>query len=238
MNTLIKQIISITFLFLASCSSLKPHEKNVEALKKIKKVAIIGFTVVEPVASSLDPLKPSTNNILVGTAKHADQMWAQLFEVISNKTNWQVVSSDVMKKNPAYQVAYKSTMEGWQNKMPPGEHVRLLGIQSVMDYESLRILKPEEKKKLMKELRVDALLVAKVNVGLIGTTVMGIGDRYPQVSVNVQAFSLDSDNDIWRESFTGEKSEKSVGKTNFFDEEILVKASLEGSKSALNKIQL
>lgn len=238
MKTLTNFILTSCMLLLASCSSLKTQQKNTEALSKIKRVAIIGFTAVQPVASTLDPLKPQEGNFITGSAKHVDQMWKQLSETIAQKTKWQVISFEQMKQHPAYKEAYKQTMEGWQNKMPPGQGLKQYGVQSVMDFDSLRILKPDEKKKLMERLHVDALLVAKISVNFYGTTVMGIGDRYPKASVTIQASSLDSENSIWFETFKGEQSDKSVGKTNFFDEEILARGSIESANSAFNKIKL
>ncbi len=166
------------------------------------------------------------------TSPHINSMYTSLSENLRSKLKWQVVELKDLKAHSGYQTAYKKTMEGWQNKMPAGAGLQDYEVEGLMDWHCLRLLKQEGRDQLIQALGVDALIMARSYVILDGVTILGIGDNYPQAHVSLEFYGYGQKDPVWRESFKGEKSEKSVGKTAFIDSEILKETSLKSFKSA------
>ncbi len=223
-------------LWLAACTSSRV--KDQASVSKIKKVAIVAFTVTEPQGAKISlnigkglESAPGGSH-MTETSPHIDSMYTSLGENLRSKLKWQVVDLKDLKAHPAYKIAYKNTMEGWQNKMPTGQGLQDYEVEGLMDWNGLRLLKQEGREQLIQALGVDAIIMAKSYVVLDGVTVLGIGDKYPKAHVSLEIYGKGQEDPIWREVFTGEKSEKSVGKTAFIDSDILKESSLKSFKSA------
>lgn len=237
-----KKLAIITIIVLSACGSLKVRDKDIVATEKIKKAAIVSFSVFQPASAKLS-LNLSSGSLegqkggsmFSQRSPHVEKMYADLSQEFGKK--WKMVGVKTMTLNAGYQKAYKDTMEGWQNKMPPGEGQKQFLVEKVMDSDSTRILGVEGRRALMDSLGVDAIVEARVMVSLTGTTVMGIGSRYPKTRLSFKVFTRDNENPVWFDgSVEGPVSETSVGSTAFIDETLLGSVAAESAKSAFEKI--
>lgn len=239
---LLKSILFVGVLgSFSGCATKKINEAE---LNKVKTVAIVAFTSTLPVSQtlSLDAGSGKTSgaaggSLIPGSSKESEEILTSLVLALQKNKRWQVTELAALKKNPAYIQAYKATMEGWQNKMPPGEGQTNYQVEGIMDKDGVRLLGPEGKNQLIKALGVDAVVVVNVHTTLEGFKVMGIGKRKPQSTANIQVYSINEEGPIWFESFKGEQSDESVGMTGFIDETKLQKLAVTSSQSAFSKIK-
>lgn len=227
LGKLIRSLSVFLLLGYAGCAGLT-HHRNQAALVKIKKVAVVGFAVREPEA-------PGFTN--PETKKEVEQMYSSLTKSFNKEMNWQVVPIGVMRQNAAYQTAYEKTMKGWQNKMPMNKGQKQLLVEGICDNDCLRILGKDGRAALIQGLGVDAVITAELDVTLSGTTVMGIGNRYPQTRLSFMLFTPGTNSPDWFEgNIQGEPSATSVGKTAFIDEALMNRLALESAHTAYAKI--
>ncbi len=234
-------IVFILMGLLQACASNRL--KNENALSQVKKVAVIGFKAQLPAASSIGLLNGGLSGMKGGqmtamTSPSTDLMLSNFVRILEKRQNWQVLNIKTMKETAAYREAYKKTMEGWQNKaVPMGEQgLQQYVVTEIMDTDSARILGPEGREKLMKELKVDAIVNLNIYSWLEGMSVMGIGQKKPQSRVFIEAYSRGTEERIWGEQIDGEKSDESVGMTGMFDEQKMAALALKSAESAYNKI--
>ena len=230
------------FLF-TGCAGLT-HHKDEAALSQVKRVAIVGFTVQEPAPATIGLNLNSGHvhgaaggSLITQYSTDTDQMYSDLVKKFGRNTSWVVVSPSKMKQNPGYQKAYDDTMKGFHNRMPPGEGMNVYGVNGVMDNQSCRLLGADGRSALMKALKVDAIVTAQVDVLLSGTSIMGIGSRYPQSRLTFQVFTPNKDSADWFEgNLLGKESPTSVGSTAFFDVDTLNRLALASAKTAFDEI--
>lgn len=243
-----KIAITVSYLFLVTflgCAGLT-HQKNTEALQRVKKVAIIGFTVQEPAPAGIGV---SLNSGRVGavaggsmigkSAAEVNEMYADLAQAFGKNLNWTVMPASRMKHHPGYQAAYDRTMKGWQNKMPPGRGEQRYFVPDIMDNDGMRILGTDGRTALIQALGVDAIITAHVNVFISGTTVGGFGTRYPRSRLSFQLYMPGKNAPDWFEgNVLGEQSKTSLGATAFWDEGLLNRLALQSARTAYAKISL
>jgi hypothetical protein len=142
-----------------------------------------------------------------------------------------------MVANPGYQKAYERTMKGWQNKMPPSKGEKRFAVEGIMDWDAPRILGPKGREQLIRDLGVDSIVVARVDVMLNGNSIMGIGSRRPQSRLSFQIYTPDQENAVWFDgAVDGEEAKESVGATQFFDEEALKRLAVRSAETAFQKV--
>ncbi len=113
----------------------------------------------------------------------------------------------------------------------------VLEADGITDAEVVRLMDLGARRKLMESLDVDAIIVARVDIGLEGFTIAGIGNKYPQAMVSFQVFNGAVENAIWYDRVADNKSTESVGKTRFFDDTLVTKYGFDSAKSAFLKIK-
>lgn len=234
--------LSTAFL-LVGCGSLQTKVRNEEALTQVKKVAVISFKAELPASREIGLNLGSGKaegsaggSMITQNSAPTDQMLTEFNKSLGQEMKWSVIDTQKMKASPVYQKLYKQTMEGWQNKMPPGAGLNVFLVEGVMDTDSPRIMGPEGRDELIAGLGVDAIAVLSVRGHLKGTTVMGIGSRLPQANVHLQMYKKGVEGPIWFETFEGAESTESVGKTGFIDEKKLAELSLKSAQSAYSKM--
>lgn len=236
--------LCILIATITGCGMLHTRKKDETSVQKVKRVAVVSFAVMQPASAEIgvDVLSGKLKGDRGGsafnqTSSHIDTMYVDLNKHLKENLNWSVMNPKSMVKHPGYVQAYESTMKGFQNKMPvPSGHNQFL-VEKVMDFDSARILDVKGRDQLIDALKVDAILAAKVNVSLTGTTVMGIGSRYPQANLSFFLYKKGQEEPIWFEGqIAGEQANQSVGKTGFIDESLLAKLSLESARTAFEKI--
>jgi len=237
------RIFILSALALNGCGSLT-HKKDDQALAQVKKIAVVAFTADEPASASIGfNLNSHQAGAVAGGSiipQHSDsvkQMLVELQNAFARNMSWSVLAEDAMIKNPGYVSAYHNTMDGWQSKSPPNAGLNRFLVEHVMDSDSLRILGPEGRDKLITDLGVDAIAVGKVNVVNSGTSIMGIGSRHPQANFSFTLYTRGKEDPTWFEGqIKGDESTESVGSTHFTDEEATARLSLESAKTAFAKI--
>lgn len=241
-----KKLATLILSFgLLACGSIKVREKNIEATNRVKRVAIVGFSLQQPAPRKLG-LDLSKGG-LTGTAggsqfaensQHAEKFYSELQKHLQKNFGWEVIKLSDLKTHPGYKKAFDMTMTGWQNKMPTPENMRHHTVEGVMDADGTRILGPTGRDELVKSLKVDAIMNVRFNVELHGTKVMGIGSSYPQSHLGFELYAAGLERAIWFDGdVEGSQSGKSVGKTAFFDEALLNELSLESALGAMEKLQ-
>jgi hypothetical protein len=233
----------LCFLLLNACGTFKVRDKKPDEVAGIHSVALVAMTLEEPVpkelAFNLDSGKVEGDR---GMGKfgqksdHAEAMYQELHRALAVRMKWKVQNKDTMIANPGYKSAYKSTMEGWQNKMPPGEgHVQYV-VKDVLDYDAIRIMGQEGRDKLLADLKVDAIFVSRITVGLGGTSIMGFGPRHPYSTLNFQVYKKGISAPVWFDGNVKGKEGDSVGATAIWSEEKLQRYALESAVDAFAKI--
>ena len=229
---------------LIACGSLKVRDKDQAAVNSVKRIAVVAFATLQPGSATLG-LNLSKGSVEGGSnavmhsrsSDHAEKMYSDLADTLKKNLKWNVLDKKSMITNPDYAKAYKQTMEGWQSKTPPGRGINQFLVGDVMDADGPRILGPQGRDELIKALKVDAILVARVNTVLKGTSIMGIGNRYPKAMVSFYLYSKGKEQAIWFDGgIEGDESKTSIGKTAFIDEQLLGDLAVNSAKSAFSKI--
>jgi len=244
MKTLTILIRIFSLVSLVGCGSFKVRDRDDQAVAGIKKAALISFSVYEPQSPKVgfNLSKGQTEARAGGTMGSqsdptVDQMYGDLQASLSKGLNWKVLGQNEMTVSEEYKRAYKRTMEGWQNKMPPGEGIQHFKIQNVMDFDSARILGPQGRDQLIDGLGVDALVVARVDVLLNGTSIMGFGSKHPQARLALFVYKKGIEKPVWFDGgIDGSEAKESVGSTAFIDDDLLKKLSTESARTAFNQI--
>jgi hypothetical protein len=224
-----KFIIGLLVLSSAGCAGLT-HKKDAVATSTIKRVAVVGFSTIEPA--------PAFNS---GTMQqkdpHIEQIFQDLNASLHTTMNWTILDATKMKANPAYDADYHKYMDGFQNKMPPGKGEKDFIANGIMDDQCTRIMGMAGRDALMKALNVDAIFVARLTIQINGTSVMGIGARHPQAKLSFSLYKLGVENPVWFEGGVDGEEQPSVGSTGLsVDEGLFAQYAINSSKTAFAKI--
>lgn len=230
-------------LLMSSCGSLKVRDKNPNEVSSIKSVALINMDVTEPrpkeLALNLGSGKVEGDRAM-GTfqekAPHVEKLYYDFQRALKAQLNWKVLDKNSMITNPGFKIAYEKTMKGWQNKMPPGQGLAHFVTTDTLDYDSARILGFEGREKLIRDLGVDALVVAKVYVALGGTSIMGFGPRKPYSILSFGVYKKGIENPIWFDGSVEGRKGESVGATALWSVEKLQNEAVQSAIDAFSRI--
>ena len=218
-------------------------EINELEIKRVKKVAVIAYTLNLPmpaeislIASTVKSLGSGEGISLSDDSKAAEAILNQINTVIAKRQNWTVLSIEQLRQNPAYINAYKSTMEGLQNKMQFNDGSQNFLAKGIMDKDGHRLLKATGRAELMKALGVDAIAIVQVTTRLRGFTLFGVGSRKPQANVFIQVYNSPDQRAIWHETIEGEVGE-SLGVTGLYTVEKVEELTKKSVVTALDKIE-
>lgn len=228
------------------CAGLATKSRSEAEIQKIKKVAVVAYTATLPASAtlSLDVGTGKTGasqggSTLTANSAETERMLVDFTKALEKSQGWKTVDIQTMVKNPGYLEAYKKTMEGWQNKMPPGAGGTVdYVVPKVMDWNGPRILDFDGREKLMVDLGVNAIAMLKVNVTLKGFSVAGIGARKPVARAHIEVYHAGNPRPVWFETFEGSEPTEHVGMTAFIDEQKLQKLSLASVQSAYEKMNV
>ncbi len=231
-------------LGLTGCGTIKTRERDAAQVDKVKKVAVVSFSVTQPASAKIGiDLSSGKSGATAGgsmipqNSPHADEMYLEFSQSLAKNLGWKVMDARQMKANAGYKAAYEKTMKGWQNKMGPNKGDKQFDVSEIMDQDCLRILDFKGREELLTALGVDAIIGGRVQVILNGTTVMGVGSRYPQSKVAFFVYAKGHEKPIWWEGgVDGEEAKESVGKTGFIDEALLSQLAVKSAKTAYQKI--
>jgi hypothetical protein len=228
----------------SGCGLIKTRDKDEASVQTIKRVAVVAFDVTQPASKKLS-LNLSKGRLegaaggswLAQQASHVDQLYADLGQSFRANLKWNVMKPELMKANPGYVKAYKDTMEGWQNKMPPAQGDNLFLVTGVMDGDALRILGPEGRDALIDALNVDAIITADIRTVIHGTSIMGIGAQHPSANLSFWIYTKGKEKPVWFEGqIEGDEAPESIGATGFINETLLNQLVSKSAKTAFAKI--
>lgn len=239
-----KNKIKLGLLVLAIMqSSCVSKEINELEINRVKKVAVIGYTLNLPMPAKLSLLADTVNDVASGKglsftddSKAAEAILNQVNTVLAKQQNWTVLSPEQLRQNPAYINAYKSTMDGLQNKMLSNDGSRDFLAKGIMDKDGHRLLKATGRAELMKALGVDAIAVVHVTTRLKGFSFFGFGSQKPQANVFIQVYNSPDQRAIWHETIEGEVGE-SLGMTGLYTVAKVEELTKKSVVTALDKIE-
>ncbi len=217
-------VVITLLLLITACAGLS-RRKNEEALKKVKKVAVVAFDTVQP--------KPT-----VGMATNngkADEMFAEFAKIFGTLTHWEVMPISRMKENAGYKAAYEKTMHGFQNKYLASKDEKKFTVPKILDNDCLRLLGKDGRDALMKALGVDAIVTSRVVVVHGGSVFSGLK---PQAKLSFEVYVPHMNSSDWFEgNIDGEESKTSIGRTTFFNADKQGELALPSAVSAFQKIK-
>lgn len=229
-----KQCVGILLLttLLSACGSLKTRSVDPAQVKEVRKVAIASFSLTQPHPGGKDA------DMIAYKSEEAALAYTDVVQTLQTKMKWSVTGLDQMRSNPEYKKVFAAKMNGWQSGKAPmvGKH---LIVPDVMDAQSLRRMKAEEKDSLMAALGVDAIMETQVNVTFAtkGVAVMGIGDRYPKANASFWLYKKGVAAPVWFEgNLEGDPASQSVGKTAFWDENEVSRLGRLSARNAFSKL--
>ena len=231
-------IVSLLTLSSLGCGWLKIRDVNKVEVQKVRRVALASFSFVQPQASTV--LGAGGPDMQTHESEEVTACWNQVASTLKQNMRWNVLPAEQMVASAAYKKVYETKMKGWQTNKVPHQGSLFL-VTGVMDAQSLRRMKPSERDLLMDALKVDALLETQVNIAFAssGVSVMGIGPRYPQATINLWMYKRGVEAPVWFDGrMWGEASKKSVGATGYFDPSEVTHLGHLSAKSAFEKIDL
>ena len=225
----------------SGCVSKEINELEVN---RVKKVAVIAYTLNLPMPAELSLIASDVTDLASGKglsfnndSKAAEAILNQVNTVLTKKQQWTVLSVEQLRQNPAYINAYKSTMDGLQNKMLSNDGSRDFLAKGIMDKDGHRLLKATGRAELMKALGVDAIAIVHVTTSLKGFSFFGFGSKKPQANVFIQVYNSPDQRAIWHETIQGEVSDESLGFTGLYSVEKVEELTKKSVVTALDKIE-
>lgn len=218
-------LLLLPILF-TGCASLTKVSKQNDGLAKVKKVAIVGFSVSyqEPPKSKLgqmlDTAKKLTGNDdspRYGENDNVDLLLQEFADKVQKENSWHVVPVSQLAGLPEYKRLVKQTTEGFQMRPPLPESMFVLRAHHIIDAGAFSMMKPEQKARLAKDLGVDAVLIVNVisTIEVEGglKKYIGMAEFRPRAQVTVEMIDGRSDKPLWQDSWAWGTGDKAVQST-------------------------
>lgn len=201
-------LILVCGLLLNACATLKVDRP---ALAKVKKVAIVGFTVEQEELEGFVLFKKGqrtgpgweVNSSLASENPVADKMMAALSQQLQNSFKWNVTDPGTLRNAQTYSQFLHDKTTGWQ-MTPPGAvgyvYLRPSGIVASYPVERLST---DERIEMAKKLGVDAIATAAVRVnfekggGL--KKLVGAGTYYPYATMRFTVYTKNGGEVVWQD---------------------------------------
>ena len=237
--------VLLSLLTFASCAG-GGRIYQADSVRPVRNVAIIGLDVIQP--AEFDLFKPSSGpdsgpmsgmNFAMATSSPAVRDYADdLGAALKSMRKWSVVSPTTVARNEVYMKYFTDTTEGVQSTTPIPKGQTKYRAPDLMEFDGATKIKQAGRDEIMNALKVDAVVLAQYTVQLSGSTIMGIGSRYPQTSLKFQLFRKGEEKPVWQDIVAGEDMKESVGKTAIsLDFNKLKALSLKSAKKAYADLQ-
>ena len=216
-------------ILLSGCSGMR-RKHDAPQVAPIKKVAIVGFEVVQPVPVDIvkalfSPSNSSGNSgdfmgnvnwsgMMAIPSAHARNLYEDANKSLKQIQKWEMLSTDSMTKNTFYKTLFAEWMGPVQSRTPVQQGESKFHAPEILDYDSIQRMSAKDRDTLLTALKVDGIVSLKVNTRLHAVTVMGIGSRYPQAVLEFRLYKKGVPDPIWYDvNVEGKKSDKSMGVT-------------------------
>lgn len=241
MKTLCQLTLCLMFFTqLTGCAGLgKTYESS--QIESIKSVAVLGVEVIQP--SEFDIFKPkqidggAMNFSVSSPSQHVQIYYDDLREGLKTKLRMSSPTSSTLVANSSYKNIYKDTMTGFQSTQPNAQGTSKFVLPEMVDFDAARKIGVAGRDQIMEALKVNALVVAQIHVQLNGTSVMGIGNKYPQSNIRLQMYKKGVESPVWQDGAQGEEMKESVGKSTLtMDVTKMNKLAAASAKSAFEQL--
>jgi hypothetical protein len=188
---------------LPACTTMKI---NADRLAKVKTVAVVGFSVNQETTPGLTDLfrgktKDAQFAKIQNAATHATEMYKNLVARLEKEQGWKVLKIDQLASHPAYKEVYKTKTEGWQGRPMIDGKTELFQAQGILDTFAIHSAEKPLLEKLKKDLKVDAIVIANLNVRLNNTaslaSLVGVAEYKPNVNMSFVVNDLLQDEAAW-----------------------------------------
>jgi hypothetical protein len=244
---LFRQTLVLGFLLVLSSCAGMGRVYDAGAMSSARKVAVVAVDVVQP--EEFNILKPSSSgggsgpmsqmNIAIATpSPHVNEYADDFRSLLIEGRHWNVLPRAKVETNAAVQKYIKDTTEGFQSTQPiPARMTKFRG-PGLLDVDSANKIGQAARDEIMQSLGVDTLALARYDIQLNGTSIMGIGNKHPQANMIVTVYARGVEKPIWRDSAQGQEMEGSVGKTNItLDFNVMKDLSIKSSHKAFAAMQ-
>lgn len=208
-------IVAILVLAFSSCAGTKINQ---EQLGKVKKVAIVGYTVQQLTPNSGEKVlkgllggsgeqNPTGMAMytapLAKPAPHVTQMFDDLEKDLENGMKWKVLSRSELKKNKAFQALYRDKMGNARPRpMVNNKNYEMYHPDGIIEEFVLRDLDEAKRDELISSLGVDAIAFVRVKVDLKskgGLFKNLSGELVPVVKLGFQLYGDKLEDPIWQD---------------------------------------
>lgn len=245
--------IALVLLFAASFIGCAHGGKNYDeaSVSKVRKTAIVGFTLLQEAAVKDIPLPPMPGgmgsnipgiNTFAKVTDHAASVLAVYEKTMHDKRKWNVVPAATVASNSVYSAMFAGKMVNWKNKMSPKKDTQMLMVEGMLDQETADRLNKNERDQLMQSLGVDSLVIIKVAVDLRkpgGLSLNGVGQSslHPFATAYFTLYTKGSEKPVWEawhETKGGEQAVSSGGSR--IDQERMDTLSKASAKTAFSEL--
>lgn len=247
----------LTLVSGSGCSSISVVK---DRISPVRTAAIVGFGVEQRVPNTATGVlkalaSADDNNGPQGSMEgltpaelpkphpQAGHMYDDLHKKLTEEMKWKVPTRAEMTKSKPYASFYTETTEGVHSRpFLSGKNWSLRNPEGIVEGNLLWHWTAEHRRKLLSELKVDALVVSTVQVELIKggglKQIVGAGDFHPQATARLEVYSGDCESPIWKDVYAlGEESKTGAEHAlGFADIDEVDKLSTLSARSAFNQL--
>ncbi|MBY0469782.1 hypothetical protein K2X30_01350 [bacterium] len=239
----------VSVLFAASCSTIKVERDRVE---EIRRVAVVGFDVKQEVPPGLEGLfgsspKPDTpfaQTKVLGFAEerdHSSRMYSELEKQLQKELKWQIKDRRAVADQAIYKKLFEKNTQGLQNRPIVNENIQIYGTTGILDAWPIQRMSSSERQQLCKDLGVDAIVVADINVAVRNggglKKLIGAGDFKPQATLVFSVYTADRNEPVWQDSAArGEEEEGTGHMLGITNQKALDQKTVLAAQSAYQKL--
>ena len=235
-------------LIVSGCSTLNVQKDQVA---KVKTVAVVGFSIIQDVpvtptislafGSKDNSMSSGFNGALCENRSHAQLIEKNLTDHLAKDMGWKLVDAVVVQKSPIIdQTLQWQHSNGRPLQMIPSK-TKCYTDENIPEAFAFERKSLEERRQVMKDLGVDAVIVAQVRVELENSSILSIvgGAEYqPRSTLNFAVYNAEQEDPIWRDTWArGEPEEKGiVAWMGFTNNDKLTAKIVSSSQSAFDKL--
>ena len=183
-----KLILSTMVLLIGtSCSSML-DKTNPEALKKVKKVAVIGFTLDHRQANSgknflgamlgKEKTMPGMGktSFKIKYSDYSREVYKEMKRRLGQDLNWRVVSDRQLGKSRTLNKFYRYKNRTIQGGVAPlASRYDRYEMKGIPQFYYIQQASPEQRAQMARELGVDAVVILNLKTRISQTSIMGLG---------------------------------------------------------------
>ena len=246
-----KMILTLTgmMMFLSACGSMTKAQIDKERTGKVKNVAIVGLHVAMQEPQSLMGDMKKLGDLTKGKVRDAnqqhdtaDEVYTHLRSQLSQNLNWNMLPPGQITREPSYQALVTKYTTGLQvggTPLPSDYHkVRPHGMLDADPF--IYKISQADREALMDQLRVDALVVDFLLVGLNNKSMfggmVGAAKYQPKAQNIIRVFVRGQKDPVWFDTWAWGEGDKALQATmNFVEDKPLLEQVVVASKKSIGQ---